>query len=564
MQRCDFAFMKQATFVIYGCPFTAYEATKTSSVYTIPESDSSLYHFKRNINRILNLVGFSGIKDIRLVGCSAEFINEFRALVAKCPRTGFHVSEEPKAHAAFGEDFTGEATATDVVVVEKQPRLIPIASQLSRGRAKVIGIDPISNDEAASFMTGQADFEEGSGLARQNGLDNCCALIRKKLGAGFFTVPHSSVTFITRFPYNLYPFPYPTGHLPECAAGELVVAGLLKAKNHRLQTGTAVVLDSGKTQKSGTPSEYETLRRSLCQNYGVLPTHRPATLGDFKYFVEYIPADLIFLTAHCGNIRFIEREATFCYKGKAGHVRYAVNRCVSAVPKSGLVDCQTNYMPIEVNGVSWKVGECDRGLFMKFADVESDASLGMKPRNPDFAHIVIRPTVNTAPLYSPAKCLGCGDDQDFVPLTNTIGCYYFPLVFNNACASYSGICEEFALDVSFYIGTTRPVDSFSAVDVVTKFVQNLGKMNVGQALYEAQRSFINSYTPYLLAGVPWLSMPKYASPTISIMRANDLLKSLRESGSGAHRIDHPRQVFQEQQRKNLLGMLFVRGLGVTS
>jgi hypothetical protein len=145
--------------------------------------------------------------------------------------------------------------------------------------------------------------------------------------------------------------------------------------------------------------------------------------------------------------------------------------------------------------VSWKADGCERELFLKFAKVEIDASWGMKPRNPEFENIVIKEVTDGSPRYSPAKCIECGDDQHFVPLTHTIGCYYFPLVFNNACASYSGVCEEFVPDVSFYVGTTCSVDSFSAVEVVTKFVQNLRDMSVGRALFEAQRGFINGYTP---------------------------------------------------------------------
>jgi hypothetical protein len=99
--------------------------------------------------------------------------------------------------------------------------------------------------------------------------------------------------------------------------------------------------------------------------------------------------DLIFLTAHSVQMPLTNLEATFCHNGKRGRVRYAVDRGVSAIPKSGLVDCQANYVPIEVNGVSWKAGDCDRELFLKFGMVEMDASLGMKPENPEFDGLVI-------------------------------------------------------------------------------------------------------------------------------------------------------------------------------
>ena len=343
--------MIKAAFAVYGCPFTAFAATKDIDALVLPEADSSLFYFKANTNRILNLVGFSAVRDVRLVGCSPEFTKEFSELLAEYPEARFRLSNEPKTCTGFSADLATNSSASDIIVVERQPELVPIAHQLAReAKATVVVVDPVSDDEAAEFSTGLKEFEESDGLARQNDLEACCALIKVKLGADFFASLYSSATFITQFPYNLYPFSYPTGHLPARTAGELVVAGQLKTKIPELQTGVAIVLDSGNTQAT-IPSEYGALRDLLRTSYGVLPVHKPATLGDFRYLVEDLPADLIFLTAHAGRMTLVELEATFCYKGKAGHVRYAVDRGVCAVPTSGLVDCQTNYVPIEVNGV---------------------------------------------------------------------------------------------------------------------------------------------------------------------------------------------------------------------
>ena len=274
--------------------------------------------------------------------------------------------------------------------------------------------------------------------------------------------------------------------------------------------------------------------------------------------MQHIPADLVFLTAHCGYMALRELETTFTYKGRLGRVHYAVDRGVSSVPSSGLVGCQTNYLPIEVNGVNWESPGCNRSLFLEFSKVEMDVSLGAKSRNPDFADLTIREVENPRSRNFPMKCLRASDGQHFVPLMNTVGGYYFLLVFNNACASYSGVCGEFLPDVSFYVGTTRPIDSFSAVEVVTQFVKNLSYLPVGKALFEAQRGFIHSYTPYLLAGVPWLTVPRYAA-SAAIMKANSLLKHLGCVSTGNDRADQERRLFQEQQRKVLLKQLFDAG-----
>ena len=81
-------------------------------------------------------------------------------------------------------------------------------------------------------------------------------------------------------------------------------------------------------------------------------------------------------------------------------------------------------------------------------------------------------------------------------------------------------------------------------------------MSVGEALFKAQTGLMNQYTPYLLAGVPWLSMPKYQSSAAAIMSANTLLKNLVNRDSHETRAVHVRLVFQEEQRKILLKQLF--------
>jgi hypothetical protein len=118
--------MPKASFVIYGCPYTAFESTKDIDAFVVPEPDRTLYHLTRNTNRILNLVGFSGVKDIRLVGCSQEFVEDFSALLAEHPEAGFSLSIEANTCTTFSERIVGDADGADVIVVEDQPNLIPI------------------------------------------------------------------------------------------------------------------------------------------------------------------------------------------------------------------------------------------------------------------------------------------------------------------------------------------------------------------------------------------------------------------------------------------------------
>ena len=136
--------MKKATFLIFGCPHTALVIMGTVDAFVVAEPDKNLYHFRRNTNRILNLIGFSGVKDIRLVGCSQEFTAELTEMIASRPECGFRVTSVEKSDVSVRRDIVGVESANDVIVVEREPNLIPIAFQLAQdGSARIVVVDPM-------------------------------------------------------------------------------------------------------------------------------------------------------------------------------------------------------------------------------------------------------------------------------------------------------------------------------------------------------------------------------------------------------------------------------------
>lgn len=51
-------------FVVYGCPYPAFRLTKDMDAFVLPEPDRQLYHLKKNTNRILNLIGYSRLRNV--------------------------------------------------------------------------------------------------------------------------------------------------------------------------------------------------------------------------------------------------------------------------------------------------------------------------------------------------------------------------------------------------------------------------------------------------------------------------------------------------------------------
>jgi hypothetical protein len=175
---------------------------------------------------------------------------------------------EPRAPSQFESEIQGDPKGEHGIIVERDPSLLLIAHHLARqGGARIFTIAALSQEEKAIFQSAQSDFEEGNGLQRENGLHGCKSMIEQKLGPQFLDTSLASCTFITSVPFNIYPFRYPTGHVPPQHAAEVITAGFLKSTIHQLHTGIAIVLDSARTQSS-TASEFEAISTSLGQHGG--------------------------------------------------------------------------------------------------------------------------------------------------------------------------------------------------------------------------------------------------------------------------------------------------------
>lgn len=474
---------------------------------------------------MINLAGFAGSRRVLLVGCEEEVKAAVQSELNNHPLGGrFDLVIENSAHSQFpgcGSVIYPRdlSESSEVVVVEDVPSAIPIARNLAakRGCALVV-IPPIPAEKEETFVRNMHALDEG-GVVGDDALQACKAIVEGSLGLEFCERKLAGAAFVSRIPLNLYPFPFPTGHILLHNAGMLTTASLVK---HLIPTGTAIVLDSAKTQSTG-PSEFAQLKPLLRRNgYGILPREPAGGLAEFKHYVEDVPADVMFLAAHCGFIDLPEYSVTLTVGSATHELRVAIHRSVYGLPQGGAVTLESTYIPISVDGVPWKNGEDRRSIFAAFTHNEQEESL----RGERKMFKIEPPVLHQLPM----KCLECGDEQYFGPLTHTFGADHLPLVFNNSCGSYIGLCNEFLPDVSFYIGTAKMVDSFSAPEVSKQFVANLKpSVSVGDALFQAQRQFIRRYTPYLLAGVPWASLPGYGSEAIAVHQASMRLKATAAS-----------------------------------
>jgi hypothetical protein len=417
---------------------------------------------------VINLAGFARSRRVLLVGCGNEVKAAVEAELNDHPLSErFRLLIENSAHSQF-PDCASVTCARDlsenseVVVVEDVPTVIPIARNLAANRGcQLVVIPPIPSENEETFLRNMHALDEG-GIAGEDALQACKAIVEASLGLAFCDRKLAAAVFVCRIPLNLYPFQFPTGHIPLQNAGMLITASLIK---HQIPTGTAVVLDSAKTQSIG-PSEFSQLKPVLRRNgYGILPRESAGGLAEFKHYVEDIPADVMFLAAHCGFIDLAEYSVTLKVGSATHELRVAIHRSVYSLPQGVAVTLESTYIPISVDGVPWKNCEDRRAIFAAFTHNEQEESL----RGERKMFKIDPPVLHRLPM----KCLECGDEQYFGPLTHTFGADHLPLVLNNSCGSYIGLCDEFLPDVSSYIGTAKMVDSLSAPEVSKQFAANL-------------------------------------------------------------------------------------------
>jgi hypothetical protein len=339
-------------------------------------------------------------------------------------------------------------------------------------------------------------------LARQQLFE----LLRSRIGNLEEKHPHRIVFFTRGLPYGVLPFRSPVAHLmQERNLGLQLLRGFLRA-----QHGIALVL----LCDPGELPDTETQRvRRIFANQGVEIldlTGTKATNHRFIYTIQHYPYDLAIISTHAGEVNGRRITEEFINStGERFEFVYDLFPSFSGRFIDGKMMVQELTVPVSVNGISWydKRGleEQAKGFSLReYFSPKREAE--RKERKP------IKTELCEGVKFSNALKM---KDFNWIPVMSTVGDNYYPIIFNNACASWMSMGEKFVYaGASAYIGTSKDINTSVAAACGSRFVElAIKRRSMLYALFDAQKEFINQlgYSPYLFWGHPDISLtPNYS------------------------------------------------------
>ena len=369
---------------------------------------------------------------------------------------------------------------------------------------KIIKVPPASEhdlDSCEDLLRGWNCAPENSDryLAQQTLFEN----LRSRIGKLEEKELHRVLFFTRGLPYGVLPFKSPVAHLKqERNLGSQLMRGLLRVGNKR-GIAVALICDPGDLPDT----ESQTVRQLLANN-GVEILDligANATNHRFIYTIQYYPYDFAMISSHAGEVngRRITEEVINT-KGEKFEFVYDLFPSFSGRFIDGKMMVQELTVPVSVNGISWydKTGlRRDAQGFSLREYFSEERKAERKHRKP------IRTEACQGVKFSNALKM---NDFNWIPALSTVGDNYYPIIFNNACASWMSMGDKFLYaGASAYIGTSKDISTSLAATCGSRFAQlAIKRRSMLYALFVVQKEFVEQlgYTPYLFWGHPDLSL----------------------------------------------------------
>ncbi|MDF3822920.1 hypothetical protein P3G55_23690 [Leptospira sp. 96542] len=305
-----------------------------------------------------------------------------------------------------------------------------------------------------------------------------------------------SATFVTnRLPYGAAYPEFPTTHLqmyPQL--GISVLNGFVAEQDDKQGIGCAVLVDPQKTEAPEIEAAASLLkdRRIFVRVY----VGTAANVRDVKKMVELFPYDLLVIATHCGDApgwRWTYEFTDSSGKKRRLEVDTAIGVAFSD-RDDDMVQVTQLYNFTSLDGVSWH-------------DPDKDSKLTVGTAILDFCEQIEKlEPVTKVPIDRVHRAAVLQmHDNNYLPVPRSIAGHGYPVILNNACASWHRLSETFVLGgARAYLGTLYPVTVYDAEPVTTKlFGKHFGKP-LPVALWSAQREAYGASSlrrPYVMTGI---------------------------------------------------------------
>jgi len=215
-----------------------------------------------------------------------------------------------------------------------------------------------------------------------------------------------------------------------------------------------------------------------------------ASASNFDFSVQFFPYDILHICSHGGEVDGYEMTATFVDKENVAHrVEFEEVVGYSPIPdKEGMVEVTRKVLPRKLDGFDWKSAELAKQNIPNHVYTGMwDCMLKCKGR---------RKKKEQVEMSCHIACADSIHQGQF----HTLADHGSPLIFNNACWSWSEVAAFF-LDCGArgYVGTLWAVDNQDAVLAAKTFYEKLFSDTVLAALHSAINAIEGTHSQNIYA-----------------------------------------------------------------
>ncbi|MCC6789060.1 MAG: hypothetical protein IT547_14595 [Hyphomonadaceae bacterium] len=307
-----------------------------------------------------------------------------------------------------------------------------------------------------------------------------------------------SLTFITGdIPYGFALPELPSTHLfkyPDL--GLAIINGFSNEQPSVRGTNVAVLIDP---QQTDAP-EIDAAARLLAQRGMFVRAHRGggATVDEVSRMIELYPYDLLVLATHCGDADGY--RWTYEFTDSDGRIRKLVVDIALGIgdPRKS-EDDKLEVMQFmrfhELDGVLWD--DPDR---LEKVDAGRALDDFMEWTRTDKLEPVLKELIPRVADSAALKMF----DHNYLALPRSLANKNYPIIINNACASWRELAGRFTFsNARAYVGTLFPIATTEARDVVIGALEKHGDKALAHAFWSAQNGVYRDgiRRPYIVTGV---------------------------------------------------------------
>ncbi len=310
-----------------------------------------------------------------------------------------------------------------------------------------------------------------------NQLQKCLNKVSHRIGSVAFDRFKYATFFTVGLPYSLgIKNVIPCSYVQLALSPDLfIVNSILFESAERFNS--AVVFSPGFFQDEETKSVFDLFVKN---NYYVRPlVNNHATVRNLDFHAQHFPYDILHICTHGGEVDGYAVTETYRDRNGAEHtVEYDEVVGFAPVPGKDLIEVHRKLFFRKFDGFAWMSPELKKQKYPNYVFEDMRKEIFQKED--------VKPTPRKSKDKIPTSCAIACIDSIHQGMFQILASHSSPLIFNNACWSWSEVSTFFLSNgARGYIGTLWDIENSAAVAGANAFYGNLFDKGVLNAFFES-------------------------------------------------------------------------------